>query len=168
MYALGEDTVLSQYPDSTFENYGDIETARDLTTFVEIGLLGIMDAMASTGSDAICPACGLGVTPQAGDMFSLELSDFICADFDSFAGSSDYPARDCAPDDAAWAASPSVNSAPCCVNNTLARASLLLMAEYGVGGPAGESLENLLAHDSGYVFNAFNAWTVAQVRAGPL
>ena len=36
-------------------------------------------------------------TPQAGDMFSLTLSDFVCSDFDSQAGTSDYPRarRDC-------------------------------------------------------------------------
>ena len=65
-------------------------------------------------------------------MFSLTLSDFVCSDFDSQAGSSNYPKRDCPAENEAWAKFPSVETAPCCSNYTLAIGSLLLMAEYAM------------------------------------
>lgn len=68
-------------------------------------------------------------------MTYLTLKDFVCSDFDSFAGSRDYPARDCVDADRAWSASPSSTTAPCCGNSTLVMASVAMMTEalaYGI------------------------------------
>jgi hypothetical protein len=121
--------------------YNEITSTSGLVTFLDTGVVKtVMSAMAATGPDAICPGCGVGLTAAAGDMFDLTLADFICSDFDSQAGSSEYPMRDCERDDAVWAAQPTVNTAPCCMNNTLALYSLVLMASYAQFGVEALSL----------------------------
>ena len=107
-------------------------------------------------------------TPQAGDMFSLTLSDFVCSDFDSQAGSSNYPKRDCPAENEAWAKFPSVETAPCCSNYTLAIGSLLLMAEYANGGPPNSTLETLIEHfnDKDKKHELFRTWASMQISPG--
>ena len=167
VYELGETIAAMEagYGDLT---YRDITTTRDLSLYLEAGLMRTMAAMASTADDAICPNCRVGLTPMSGDMYNLELTDFICSDFDSKAGSSNYPSRDCVSDDAAWAAAPSIYSAPCCANNTLAVLSLLLMADYAIDGPAESSFEALqaIASDPVQFRTVYERWTLAQISPG--
>ena len=155
----------------------------------------VMREMARTDQNAICPGCDVGLnltlyppslaewlhpgckrqseraplsTPQAGDMFSLTLSDFSCSDFDSQAGSSNYPKRDCPAENEAWAKFPSVETAPCCSNYTLAIGSLLLMAEYANGGPPNSTLETLIEHfnDKDKKHELFRTWASMQISPG--
>ena len=131
VYDLAEEDVLQR------THYNDIASGGDLAAFLQSehrGLVAILNAMAATDQGAVCPECAVGLTPATGDMHSLELADFICSDFDSQAGSSDYPNRDCVVDNELWAQEPSVSSAPCCSNATLALYSWLLMVEYEVNG----------------------------------
>jgi len=83
----------------------------------------------------ICTNCEVGLTPKQRDMTFLGLDDFICSDFDSTVGQRHYPSRNCPLEDAAWAASPSSLTAPCCSNATLVRGSVAMMTEsiaYGI------------------------------------
>ena len=96
----------------------------------------------------ICSTCLVGITPHAQDMTFLGLEDFVCSDFHSSAGSQYYPPRDCAAEDAAWAAYPSSDSAPCCRNATLTRASVAMMTEELAYGITHLPLATLLAGGS--------------------
>lgn len=88
VYTLAEKTSLAA-------PYSAIESSGELIEFVERGLTDVMNTMAETHDDAICPNCEVGLTPASGDMVNLTLADFICSDFDSQAGSSEYPVRNC-------------------------------------------------------------------------
>jgi len=88
VYELAESAAAAAAGFGADATYRDIEKSEDLVAYLELGLMNTIALMASTGSDAICPDCRVGLTPAAGDMYSLELTDFICTDFDSQAGSS--------------------------------------------------------------------------------
>ena len=94
------------------ENFNAIESMEELVHFMEYGLIRVLDTMASRSSAAVCPECEVGLTAKHGDMFALALNDFVCSDFYSEAGSSDYPTRNCESDDEAWCARASSPSPP--------------------------------------------------------
>jgi hypothetical protein len=92
-----------------------------------------------------CLNCKVGITPVNRDMNHLSLTQFICSDFLSTAGSDDYPSRDCAAADAEFAQHPSSAFTPCCADPSLVRASVAVMAEHYKGTPeVPQSLERLL------------------------
>ena len=75
-----------------------------------------------------CRDCKVGVTSIAQSLDSFTLADFVCSDFDSIAGTTDYPPRDCMAANADYAMSPSANKAPCCKLPQLVQASMAIMA----------------------------------------
>ena len=92
-----------------------------------------------------CLNCKVGITPINRDMNHLSLVQFICSDFDSTAGTDDYPSRDCAAADAAFSQSPSFALTPCCADASLVRASVALMAaRYTDTKEIPQTLEGLL------------------------
>ena len=97
----------------------------------------------------------------------MELADFICSDFDSKAGSSHYPNRDCAVENELWAQEPSVLSAPCCSNATLALFSWLLMVMHEVDGvheaSTLEELEALANNIQEALADTFHSWIATQI-----
>ena len=168
MFAYSTYRVYTLAEEDLATPFADIATSSSLVDFLENGVVTVMEAMAATGAGAVCPMCSVGLTPAPGDMFQLELADFICSDFDSKAGSSDYPRRECDAENALWASSPSVHSAPCCSNNMLALFSLLLMAEYATLGTEYATLARLEAVANNTVArNAlFGEWTRLQISPG--
>ena len=87
-----------------------------------------------------CVECKVAVTDQSQDLSDLTMDEFVCSDFLSTEGSNSYPARDCVAEDAAYAERPDPLSAPCCMNQTLVRASMAAMT-WGQPGFAPEFLE---------------------------
>ena len=76
----------------------------------------------------LCQDCRVGVTSLAQSLDSFTLQDFVCSDFDSIAGSNDYPDRDCLLANQEYAAAPSPLKAPCCAIPQLVQASMATMA----------------------------------------
>ena len=108
----------------------DLNTVDEVSEFYSHGLPQVADALVD-----ICSNCLLAMTPHEQELAFLGLESFICSGFDSTQGSSHYPERDCAAADASWAAHPTSDSAPCCLNATLVTASIAMMTEmtdYGV------------------------------------
>lgn len=93
-----------------------------------------------------CLNCKIGITPINHDMNHLSMAQFICSDFLSIAGSDEYPSRDCAAADAAFALNPSAteDTTPCCADATLVRASVAAMAAVGTSAEVPQTLEELL------------------------
>ena len=168
MFAYSTYRVYTLAEQDLAEPYSEIATAGTLVNFLETGINKVMEAMAATEAGAVCPMCSVGVTPAPGDMYQLELADFICSDFDSKAGSSNYPRRDCAAENALWASSPSVHSAPCCSNNMLAGLSLALMAEYATIGTEYATFAELeaLSNNETARYALFGEWTRLQISPG--
>lgn len=98
-----------------------------------------IDAM-TTELAATCANCKVAITDQSLDLASLSMKQFVCTDFSSIEGSNYYPARDCPAADAEYANQPDFNTAPCCINQTLVRASMSAMT-WGQPGMAPEFLE---------------------------
>ena len=94
-----------------------------------------------------CLNCKIGITPINHDMNHLSMAQFICSDFLSIAGSDEYPSRDCAAADAAFALNPSAteDTTPCCADATLVRASVAAMAAVGTSAEVPQTLEGLLS-----------------------
>mmetsp|Transcript_44285 Transcript_44285/g.137927 ORF Transcript_44285/g.137927 Transcript_44285/m.137927 type:complete len:724 (+) Transcript_44285:75-2246(+) len=91
-----------------------------------------------------CPDCLVGITKEHTSMKKTSLAAFACADFDSTVGTNDYPPRDCATADAAWARFPTPTEAPCCGNHTLVMASIMMMARSHERGETHMPLEVLV------------------------
>jgi len=93
-----------------------------------------------------CLNCKIGITPINHDMNHLSMAQFICSDFLSIADSDEYPSRDCAAADAAFALNPSAteDTTPCCADATLVRASVAAMAAVGTSAEVPQTLEELL------------------------
>ena len=111
-----------------------------IATYLDGSLARVVDEL-----NSICEHCEVGLTPHSRDMTFLSLEDFICSDFDSKDGERDYPSRDCALEDRAWAAGPSSLTAPCCANATLVKASVAMMTEALAYGITELPLETLLS-----------------------
>ena len=96
------------------------------------GISNYLDRVGTVSDELhfICSNCEVGITPHSRDMQFLTLTDFICSDFSSTAGSDHYPTRDCLTEDARWVANPTPYSAPCCKNSTLVTASMGMMTEH--------------------------------------
>lgn len=103
--------------------FSDRVTVKDNMDFLDPELTNLTAELTK-----ICRDCDVGVTSLAKSLSSFTLQDFVCSDFDSNAGSSDYPTRDCGAADAEYAAAPSATTAPCCGDATLVRASMSIMA----------------------------------------
>ena len=125
------------------------ETTAEVASMLEDGLPAVIMHLKS-----ICVTCGVGLTPQVQDLAFLGLDSFICSDFDSHEGVNEYPRRDCVDSDADWAASPSSNSAPCCGNATLVRASIAMMVEFDAYGKTTLPLAMLLSGGSDQSFSS--------------
>ena len=97
----------------------------------------------------ICPGCSVGVTAHEADLRFIGLESFVCSGFDSQRNSEFYPERDCAAQDAAWALAPSSDSAPCCHNTTLLRASIAMMAMHARTGVTRQPLSVLTGNVAG-------------------
>jgi hypothetical protein len=76
----------------------------------------------------VCPNCHLAMTAEVKDMKDLGMRDFVCSDFLSRPGDTNYPPRDCDAANSLWAAAPSARTSPCCTNSTLVTASIMMMA----------------------------------------
>eukprot|EP00411_Alexandrium_monilatum_P075782 CAMPEP_0175490156 /NCGR_PEP_ID=MMETSP0096-20121207/1112_1 /TAXON_ID=311494 /ORGANISM="Alexandrium monilatum, Strain CCMP3105" /LENGTH=729 /DNA_ID=CAMNT_0016792061 /DNA_START=33 /DNA_END=2223 /DNA_ORIENTATION=- len=76
----------------------------------------------------VCPECDVSIAAVGLSLESLSLEKFACADFDSVKGSNYYPPRDCRVADSVWSANPRADLAPCCENETLVQASMIVMA----------------------------------------
>ena len=106
-----------------FAPFEDRVTVKQNMDFLDPELTNLTGAL-----NQLCRDCDVGVTSLAKSLSSFTLQDFVCSDFDSSAGTSDYPTRDCAASDAEYAAAPSPTRAPCCRDPTLVRASMSIMA----------------------------------------
>ena len=104
--------------------YDDIEDLEQLHNFTLHDFIVVVENVYS-----VCPKeeCQLAITAISQDIHEQSLEDFVCSDFSSEKGSNVYPSQDCAGIDAIWAANPRWDTAPCCSNSTLARASLVMM-----------------------------------------
>jgi hypothetical protein len=71
--------------------------------------------------------CDIALTDVNGDLKDMDMTQFVCGDFASNAGSTEYPSRDCPIADAEYARLPSAQKAPCCLNQTLVQASMSVM-----------------------------------------
>ena len=96
-----------------------------------------------TSLQNICHECNVGLTTHYEDLRFLGLESFLCSDFDSQQNSEVYPTRDCAVQDARWAAAPSSDTAPCCKNATLVKASIKIMAQHESDGRTTSTLQRL-------------------------
>ena len=116
-------------------SYSEIDNIFELDDFLVAGLHHAMELMHES-----CPTCSLALTPMNADLRALDTHEFSCTDFESVAGTSSYPDRDCATANVKWAERPSVHGTPCCRNSTLALYSMLLMAWHASDGPEETSL----------------------------
>lgn len=117
-----------------------LDTTSQVSLMLDDGLPAVISHLKT-----ICTACSVGLTPVEKDMRPIGLESFICSDFYSVAGRSDYPDRDCAEADSAWAAHPDADSAPCCDNSSLVTASIAMMVEHIEFGITTMPLEQLLS-----------------------
>jgi Leucine-rich repeat (LRR) protein len=143
-YSVYREAVASSAEERITGDWEEVQTLVELKTFVQFDFNKILGAMRE-----VCPTCEVGITTRVADMTKLSLQDFLCSDFDTSAGSSEYPPRDCLDADAAWASAPTPNSAPCCRNTTLQEASLRMMARYQATGDLTAPLAEL--SDAAYV-----------------
>ena len=78
-------------------------------------------------ANAICPACGLAFPVFIQDLKLLGMKDFVCSDFYSTEGTSEYPmTENCTAADEAWKANPTPDHVPCCHDVDLIRASFAM------------------------------------------
>mmetsp|Transcript_5964 Transcript_5964/g.13049 ORF Transcript_5964/g.13049 Transcript_5964/m.13049 type:complete len:768 (-) Transcript_5964:43-2346(-) len=108
---------------SCWWDYYDLENLEDMTFFLT-NRLSTMGA----GIRGICSECLMAIAVSGDDILGLDLDKFACSDFTSERGNDDYHHRDCDVVDAAWTAQPVSYSPPCCRNQTLVEASVLLKA----------------------------------------
>ncbi len=137
----------------------DASTIREIASFLDGDLTKVVGALKER-----CPQCDVGITSLSTDLTFLGLTEFVCSDFDSTAGSSLYPPRDCVAVDAAWASHPSSTSAPCCTNATLVRASVAMMTEALAYGITEMSLSKLLSGGSDPSYSSTEYFADANVR----
>jgi len=81
----------------------------------------------TTALDASCLDCDIALTDVQGDLQDMDMTQFVCGDFESTVGTTEYPSRDCKTVDASYAEHPSAERAPCCLNQTLVQASMSVM-----------------------------------------
>jgi len=81
----------------------------------------------TTALNHSCRDCDIALTDVNGDLKDMDMVQFVCGDFSSRVGTSDYPSRDCKDVDAEYAKAPSAQKAPCCLNQTLVQASMSVM-----------------------------------------
>ena len=83
--------------------------------------------MLTTNLASVCVDCRVALTDANKDLKDMDLTEFVCTDFDSTEGSDSYPDRDCTAVDADYAAAPASTKAPCCMNQALVQASMAIM-----------------------------------------
>ena len=120
-----------------------LDTTQEIAEFYDTGLPAVVLSL-----HQICPHCAVGITPHARELQFLGLESFICSSFESAQGSEEYPNRDCAAADRAWAKHPTSTSAPCCSNATLVMASIAMMTERNEYGIQAMPLATLLTGGS--------------------
>mmetsp|Transcript_5962 Transcript_5962/g.13046 ORF Transcript_5962/g.13046 Transcript_5962/m.13046 type:complete len:761 (-) Transcript_5962:43-2325(-) len=106
---------------SCWWDYYDLENLEDMTFFLT-NRLSTMGA----GIRGICSECLMAIAVSGDDILGLDLDKFACSDFTSERGNDDYHHRDCDVVDAAWTAQPVSYSPPCCRNQILVEASVVL------------------------------------------
>ena len=74
MFAYQTYRVYTLAENEVGQPYSAISTLRPLSDFLENEIVTIMSVMAATGPGAICPECGVGLTPRPDDMFGLSLA----------------------------------------------------------------------------------------------
>ena len=102
------------------------------------GLPQVVDALQN-----MCDTCAVGLTSHEEDLRFLGLDSFVCSDFDSEKNTEAYPMRDCAVQDSQWARAPTSDTAPCCQNASLVKASIAIMAKHERTGLRHASLSSL-------------------------
>lgn len=124
--------------------FDKLDTLDNVAKMLQDGVPQVVTAL-----DDTCRSCAVGLTSFKEDLRFIGLESFVCSDFDSQANSEDYPPRRCAIADAAWAAAPSSDSAPCCKNSTLLKASIAMMSEHERTGVTKQPLLELLHKKGG-------------------
>jgi len=123
-----------QFGALTYSTYNTVRTKLDLPAYDKRTMVSqLVDFLNSdfdqltTELDKSCLDCEIALTDVDGDLQDMDMKQFVCGDFASTVGTSEYPPRDCATVDADYAAQPSAQKAPCCLNQTLVQASMSVM-----------------------------------------
>eukprot|EP00403_Amphidinium_massartii_P014175 CAMPEP_0178418320 /NCGR_PEP_ID=MMETSP0689_2-20121128/25026_1 /TAXON_ID=160604 /ORGANISM="Amphidinium massartii, Strain CS-259" /LENGTH=801 /DNA_ID=CAMNT_0020039707 /DNA_START=60 /DNA_END=2461 /DNA_ORIENTATION=+ len=106
---------------SCWWQFEDLQNLADVSHFLTDRLSGMSPVL-----HEVCPECSLAVTTSPQNVYALGVRDMVCSDFES--DGLGYRARDCNAVDQEWRAHPRSYSTPCCTNQTLMEASILLMA----------------------------------------
>eukprot|EP00971_Amphidinium_carterae_P054331 1070133-Amphidinium_carterae.1 len=108
---------------SCWWEYQDIEKLQDMSFYFSNRLSKLAPEI-----HGVCPDCMLAVSNSPDNIYSLDVRDYVCADFASDDDTNNYPARDCTTIDREWVTNPRSYSTPCCRDTKLMQYSLLMMA----------------------------------------